>query len=256
MYKKVPFNKTLCKVVRVAKDPFHNRPSCGDLRDQGGTLLQTDQEKCDAFQKHNFIRDNATEPRHNSITNNQPSIPYRTASDENVQLIQKALLKTRNNSAPGPDRISYRLLKLIKDTHLGQRIFNDIAKTLEGTPVPSSWRAMSCVMIPKPNNDHNLVKGWRPIVLSNCIGKLAEKVVADRLQRHTPLFHPLQYGSRKHRSAIDSMMVTLSKVEDAHTAGNHATLSAVVPRHIADFVFSFLSPRKSRRWGRRRSGMQ
>ena len=38
------------------------------------------------------------------------------------------------------------------------------------------------VFIPKPNKDHKLAKGWRPINLINCIGKLAEKIVADELQ--------------------------------------------------------------------------
>ena len=33
-------------------------------------------------------------------------------------------------------------------------------------------------VIPKPNKDHKAAKGWRPINLINCIGKLAEKVVA------------------------------------------------------------------------------
>jgi len=37
-------------------------------------------------------------------------------------------------------------------------------------------------MIPKPGKDHGKTKGWRPINLINCIGKLGDKVVADRLQ--------------------------------------------------------------------------
>lgn len=124
---------------------------------------------------------------------------------------------------------------------------------------------MSCVIIPKPNKDHGLVKGWRPNVLSNCIGKLGEKVAADKLQELTPLFHPLQFGSRKYRSAMDSMILTVSKVEQAMAEGDHATLlgkdivsafnnvrrkgviealnTCSAPRYLVNFVYSFLSPR-------------
>ena len=42
--------------------------------------------------------------------------------------------------------------------------------------------AAKVVFIPKPNKDHKAAKDWRPINLINCIGKLAEEVVADELQ--------------------------------------------------------------------------
>jgi len=51
-------------------------------------------------------------------------------------------------------------------------------------------------MIPKRGKDHSKTKGCRPINLINCIGKLGEKVVADRLQesgllrRQTPRVRP------------------------------------------------------------------
>ena len=81
------------------------------------------------------------------------------------------------------------------------------------------------VMIPKPNKDHTKVKGWRPIVSANTVGKLAEKVIADRIQLdNPPVFHHFQYGSRKHRLAIDAMMLTASIAERAVCEGKQATL--------------------------------
>ena len=68
------------------------------------------------------------------------------------------------------------------------------------------------------------LKGWRPIVLSNTVGKLAEKIVVDKLQTLTEGFHPLQYGSQKGRSAIDVMMLTISKAERGIKQRHQVTL--------------------------------
>ena len=57
------------------------------------------------------------------------------------------------------------------------------------------------VFISKPNKDHRAAKGWRPINLINCIGKLAEKVVADELQE-AGLFYKGQYGGIKGSLAL------------------------------------------------------
>ena len=66
------------------------------------------------------------------------------------------------------------------------------------------------VFIPKPNKDHKAAKGWRPINLINCIGKLAEKVVADELQE-AGLFHKEQYRDIKGISALEAMTHALTR---------------------------------------------
>jgi len=60
-------------------------------------------------------------------------------------------------------------------------------------------------MIPKPGKDHREAKAWRPINLINCVGKLAEKVVANDLQQVAELFHKHQFGCRRGRSATEAL---------------------------------------------------
>ena len=74
------------------------------------------------------------------------------------------------------------------------------------------------VFIPKLNKDHKVAKGWRPINLINCIGKLAEKVVADELQTAS-LFHKGQYGGIKGRSALEAMTRALTRAQQALARG-------------------------------------
>lgn len=57
------------------------------------------------------------------------------------------------------------------------------------------------VMIPKPGKDHTKVKGWRPMVLANTMGKWCES------QRKRRTMHPLSFAARNGRGAMDSIML-------------------------------------------------
>jgi len=58
---------------------------------------------------------------------------------------------------------------------------------------------MKIDMIPKAGKDHMRVKEWRPIVLANTIGKLAEKIIAQELQERHELWHRRAFAGRKGR---------------------------------------------------------
>ena len=78
--------------------------------------------------------------------------------------------------------------------------------------IPPAWREMRVVFIPKPGRELSLAKNWRPLNLINCVGKLGEKVVADRIQAFGgDLFHRLQFGSVKGRSAVDGLYRSVVK---------------------------------------------
>ena len=78
------------------------------------------------------------------------------------------------------------------------------------------------IFIPKPNKDHKAAKGWRSINLINCIGKLAEKVVAAELQE-AGLFHKGQYGGIKGRSVLEVDKRGLRQPDYLHLIKNSYT---------------------------------
>ena len=84
--------------------------------------------------------------------------------------------------------------------------------------MPEEWRGMKMVMIPKPGKDHTAVKGWRPIVLANTVGKLAEKIVAEKLQGCEELWHERAFAGRKGRGALDSVML-MGYIAEQHGEG-------------------------------------
>ena len=114
-----------------------------------------------------------------------------------------------NRSAPGPDGIDYRFIKMVLDARLRRELVTEVATSLM---IPEEWQLSKVVLIPKPNKDHRAAKGWRPINLINCIGKLAEKVVADNLQE-AGLFHKGQFGGIRGRSALEAMTRALTRAQ-------------------------------------------
>ena len=70
-----------------------------------------------------------------------------------AEKVERALMGTKNSSAPGPDGIGYRLIKAVKDTPLGQGLFEEIAISLLESSTPHRWKEMRVVLIPKPGRD-------------------------------------------------------------------------------------------------------
>jgi len=206
--------KEVWDIVRVCKNPFNMRERCGTLKDDDGTY-ETQEEKRRAFIRHNLI----TTPTAERTA--VPEQPRRKPDADTMVQVLHALKKTRNDSAPGIDGVSWKLLKKLKDTRLGRAVLEDIgqvAETKRLTRMPEKWRGMKMVMIPKPGKDHTAVKGWRPIVLANTAGKLVEKLVALELQKHEELWHERAFAGRRGRGAIDSVML-MAYIAEQHPSG-------------------------------------
>ena len=73
--------------------------------------------------------------------------------------VREALRGTSNRSAPEPDGISYRFLKLVLDTKLGSEMVQEVAESLKEGRIPDAWQNSKVVFIPKPNKDHKAAKG-------------------------------------------------------------------------------------------------
>ena len=99
----------------------------------------------------------------------------------------KALSSTNSFLTSGPDWISYCLLKLLKDSRLGLQALGILADFMKGKRIAlldsEDGREITVVMIPKQGKDLTKTKGWRPIVLINCLLKCMDKVVANELQQ-------------------------------------------------------------------------
>ena len=96
------------------------------------------------------------------------------------QELDRAIAKLASRKAPGPDGITNEMIR-----HLGPRakqvLLKFINKTWEQGHLPSQWRTAIITPILKKGKDPSSPRSYRPISLTSCLGKLAEKMVNTRL---------------------------------------------------------------------------
>ena len=143
-----------------------------------------------------------------------------------------ALRPTANSSAPGPDHVTWRHVKLalsLPDTDAALlAIFNRICLT---GIWPSCFKDSISVIIPKLNKpDYSIPKAYRPIALLNTMGKLLTKILANRLQHDAAqygLLHREQFGGIQGHSTIDAGLVLTDFISEHRERGWHTSVCAL-----------------------------
>ena len=125
---------------------------------------------------------------------------------------KSAISKCSDASVPGPDKLTWRHLKfIVKHDPCLTNIINITDSCINLGYWPKHFKILSTIIIPKPNKtSYNQPKAFCPIVLLNTLGKLIEKVVADRLQFmvvRNDFTHLSQLGGLKFKSTTDADII-------------------------------------------------
>jgi len=133
-------------------------------------------------------------------------------------MVQEAIRHLPSKKTPGPDGITNEVLKLCSSeiaSHLA-----DIARACFKVGYhPKEFRNTITVVLRKEGKpDYSLPGSYRPIALENTLGKVIERLVADRLstaiEEHA-LVPNSQMGARRDRSAVSALS---QLVDVVHTA--------------------------------------
>jgi len=122
---------------------------------------------------------------------------------------RQAINKCNNLSASGPNKLTWCHLKTILKQDICLTNIINIADTcINLGHWPNYFKCSSTVVIPKPNKlAYDQPKSFHPIVLLNTLGKLIEKVVAERLQFlvvKNDFIYSSQLGGLKFKSTTDA----------------------------------------------------
>lgn len=122
--------------------------------------------------------------------------------------VTRAIKNLRSKGAPGEDGITNQCLKNLPSNTVNflTIIFN---YSLKFNHIPSSWKNAIIIMLPKPMKDANNPENYRPISLLNCLSKLLERIIMNRLQfwiKENDLIAPEQCGFRNHRQTRDHIL--------------------------------------------------
>ena len=121
-------------------------------------------------------------------------------------------LRTCQDSAPGPDGITYSYLRAFWDI-FGPLITESWRQSLVTKKLPDSHRKSILRLIPKAGKDLKKLTNWRPITLSNCDHKLITKTYAIRLTKKLDReIKPRQTAYLKGRVITDNVRALLSCV--------------------------------------------
>lgn len=120
-------------------------------------------------------------------------------------MLRRLLKGISNRSAAGPDRVTWRLIKLAMHTPLRSHLTRHLASGVKDGGSKEWWDSR-IVLLPKPGRDLSKANSWRPISLINMVSKWVDKWVAEDIQTEgQDLLHDWQMGSRKWRSAQDAL---------------------------------------------------
>lgn len=180
--------------------------------------------------------------------------------------LEVTLSKKNKDTAPGDDTITYSMitkLPLDAKSYL-LAIYN---KILETGNVPSQWRTIKIVPIPKSGSTSPLVK-FRPISLLTCLCKIFHDLIARRLEwfiESKNIIAQESTGFRKSQSCLDSLTRLITHIQigltqnipvvacflDIENAYNNVLVEATISildefnvgKKICNYLWQFLSER-------------
>lgn len=143
--------------------------------------------------------------------------------------LEEAKKRIRKGKAPGPDRIPPEII-IAAIEEAPQVILRIMNTLLEKEEFPKKWKRAKVALIPKGREEtkNSDQMKYRPICLIDCIGKLMERLLSNRLvkemeERGSP--SERQFGFRKNSSCIKALQTVIEKAKS--TEYRWCTLIAV-----------------------------
>jgi len=145
------------------------------LKSRTGEVAESLEEKADLIKEEAFpkplkgVERNAQE---------EGGAMWKKMTDEDIRM---ALFDQSVKKAPRLDRLGFKAIRLLWEWD-SQRIIN-VVKSSFGLGIhPRVWKEAKGVVIAKPNKpDYGVAKAYRVIRLSNCLGKVVEKLAANTI---------------------------------------------------------------------------
>ena len=97
-----------------------------------------------------------------------------------------------------------------------------INETVKQSNIPHSWKESMISMIPKKQNSSSNPKDYRPISLTSCIAKLAERLILSKIKEFMDknnIIIKQQSGFRKQRQTRDNFFFLTQKAKESVNRG-------------------------------------
>lgn len=146
-------------------------------------------------------------------------IPWKDITRNEVRT---AVFKAAPDNAPGPSGITGRAIHSAWPI-IHEEIFQLIRACTYTGHHPAPFRQSICVILQKPKKpDYSSPKAYRPIQLLEVLGKVIERIQAERLAHYAvehKLIPPSHFGGLKSKSAEDALLASFHDIEAACNLG-------------------------------------
>ena len=145
--------------------------------------------------KHIFLDDDSNKLRNFVITKDK---------------VYKNLGQLKENTAPGPDRLSPKLLKEIK-MEIREPLCSIFNRSLQDSSVPEDWKIANVTPIFKKGSQLS-ARNYRPVSLTSQIGEIMESCLKDIIIEHLNKYRLIkdsQHDLTSKRKYL-SLLMTLS----------------------------------------------
>ena len=206
--------------------PDTNNPNEALLHN--GRLITNNKRKADIFASHyakvSSLNISGPERRETTLKLNRILEEEPPGEDEEapasspftMKELKTAIKKCKKKGAPGPDDITPAFIKALGSNALEEllAIFN---QSLHSNNLPQIWRTASIIPLLKAGKPAKVLSSYRPISLTSCVVKTAERMIADRIYHLAETegwFHRLQAGFRRGRCCEDQVLRLVQSIDD------------------------------------------
>ena len=197
----------------------------------------TDKEKAKQFAKEykkvSMIdkkpQDRETKRENRRYLQSKPTERTVYEKEITIEELERTISTTSSNKAAGEDKIPYDVIH-----HLGtkakQFILDMYNKIWNEEPIPQKWRTANIKPLLKEGKDPKDPGSWRPISLTACLGKIMEKIIADRLTSYmesNKLLNENQAGFSKERCTTDQVLKLVQMASDKMHENKDGTTTMV-----------------------------
>ena len=136
----------------------------------------------------------------------------RVSPDE----LNKAVKKQKSGKAPGLDGIRAEVVKRTL-SRIRPLLLDSLNAMFTIFRFPTAWKQGELkVFLKDKNRDPQELRSYRPVTLLPVLGKIAERIIAERLMQYLDsinFYGDAQFGFRSGRSTIDAVLSVRRKVE-------------------------------------------
>nr|XP_037280028.1 uncharacterized protein LOC119172996 [Rhipicephalus microplus] len=144
--------------------------------------------------------------------------------DLSQQEIRAALQTIKTKSAPGPEKVSNKMLRNL-DEQGTSRLTNFVNECWRNGEIPDEWKITEVILITKPGKPLE-IQNMRPISLTSCVGKVMEHACLNRVNGYLESNNVLSniIGFRRGLSTQDAMIQLKQQVMDPIGRGMRAII--------------------------------